>query len=359
MLQRYATLLVDYCLDVREGESVLINVGAAAADLARLVHNDVLARGAWPIMRLTYPGQVEDYLMHAKDRQLDHASKAAQLEINAVDAWLRIASDTNTRGAASAPPERLARLGRAQAAITRTRLTKKWCGTLYPTPAYAQDAGMPTDEFETFVWRAMMLDTPDPKAAWLAMHAEQQALVDRLNRAKVIRIQAEGADLTLRVDARLWQNSSGRRNMPSGEVFTSPLEDSANGVVRFTVPSSVSGRDVRDVTLNFTDGLVTKARAEVGNDYLQAAINTDAGAKFLGEIGIGTNRNIQRPTRNILFDEKISGTVHLALGNSYPETGGKNISGLHWDLILDMRAEAGGGQLSADGDPVSINGLFV
>ena len=230
-------------------------------------------------------------------------------------------------------------------------MSKRWCGTLWPTPALAQQAGMGDDDYAAFVNRALFLDRPDPVAAWRELNDRQQRVVDRLNTAKTIRIEADGTDLTLRVDGRTWINSNGRRNMPSGEVFTGPLEDSATGTIRFTIPSSPRGVLVEDVTLTFEDGKVTTATAARGQAYLDAALATDPGARFLGEIGIGTNAGIDRPTGSILLDEKMAGTVHLALGRSYPETGGRNESALHWDLICDLRA---GGRLTADGETVDI-----
>jgi aminopeptidase len=181
-------------------------------------------------------------------------------------------------------------------------------------------------------------------------------LTDRLSSTREVRIEAAGTDLRLRVDDRTWINSDGRRNMPSGEVFTGPLERSANGTIRFTVPSSSRGVQVSGVELTFRDGEVVACHAERGQEYLSAALATDAGARFLGELGIGTNTGIDRATGHILLDEKIAGTVHLALGRSYPETGATNASALHWDLICDLRD---GGRLSADGEPVVEDGQFV
>jgi aminopeptidase len=359
ILKKAADLLVDYCLDVREGESVMINSTTTATPLVREVHNGVLQRGAWPLMRISYPGQLEDFYHHARDRQIDEAPRIAREEVSLVDGWLRISAEDNTRGLSEVDPGLQARQGKANGEITRVRLTKKWCGTLYPTAGYAQDAGMSTSDFGDFVWKAMLLDRPDPVAAWRAVHDRQDALVERLSRAKVVRIEAAGTDLTMRVDGRTWLNSSGRRNMPSGEVFTGPIEDSAQGTVRFTIPSRVQGREVAGMELEFRDGRAVRARADRGEDYLLRQLDLDAGARFLGELGIGTNYNIQRSTGIILFDEKIGGTVHLALGFSYPDSGGLNKSSLHWDMILDMRPAAGGGRITLDGEVFSQDGQFL
>ncbi len=210
-------------------------------------------------------------------------------------------------------------------------------------------------DFEHFVARALFLDQPDPVRSWGELHDFQATLIDRLRSAKELRIEAPGTDVTLNVKGRTWVNSDGRRNMPSGEVFTGPLETSASGRIRFGVPSSPAGVDVAGVELEFRDGLVVAAAAERGEDYLQRALATDDGARRLGEVGIGTNFGIDRPIGATLFDEKIGGTVHLALGRSYPETGGKNVSALHWDLICDLRE---GGLLTADGETILQNGRF-
>jgi aminopeptidase len=232
-------------------------------------------------------------------------------------------------------------------------LKRRWCSTLWPTHAGAQQAGMSLAGFEAFVERALFLDQPDPVRAWGELRGFQDALIERLRGARELRIEADGTDVTLNVKGRTWVNSDGRRNMPSGEVFTGPHEASANGRIRFGVPSSPAGIDVAGVDLEFRDGLVVAAAAERGDDYLQRALATDDGARRLGEIGIGTNFGIDRAIGATLFDEKIGGTVHLALGRSYPETGARNESALHWDLICDLRQ---GGRLTADGETIVQDG---
>ena len=215
---------------------------------------------------------------------------------------------------------------------------------------------MGTAEFAAFVRRATFLDQDDPVAAWHALRARQAALIDRLAGARELHVEAAGTDLRLRVDGRTWVNSDGRRNMPSGEVFTGPHEASAEGRIRFTIPSSPRGVEVAGIELELREGRVVEARAERGEAYLQATLATDDGASRLGEIGIGTNFGIDRPVGAILFDEKIGGTVHLAVGRSYPETGGTNESAVHWDMICDLRR---GGTLYADGEPIQRDGRFL
>jgi aminopeptidase len=250
----------------------------------------------------------------------------------------------------------MARAARARRPVREAGLRRRWCGTFWPTAAAAQQAGMGTAEFADFVRRATFLDQDDPVAAWTDLSTRQAALIARLAGAREIHIEAEGTDLRLRVDGRTWVNSDGRRNMPSGEVFTGPHEDSAEGTLRVSIPSSPRGVAVEGVELTFREGRVVEARAGVGEEYLLATLETDPGARRLGELGIGTNAGIDRPVGAILFDEKIGGTVHLALGSSYPETGGTNESAVHWDLIVDLRR---GGRLSADGEVIQENGAFA
>ena len=250
----------------------------------------------------------------------------------------------------------MARAARARAPVREAALRRRWCGTLWPTPASAQQAGMATAAFAELVRRATFLDRDDPAGAWRALRERQERLIERLAPARELRIEADGTDLTLRVEGRTWVNSDGRRNMPSGEVFTGPHEDSAEGRIRFTVPSSPRGVEVAGIELEFREGRVVAARAERGEAYLRGTLATDEGAARLGEIGIGTNEGIEQPVGTILFDEKIGGTVHLAVGSSYPETGGTNESVVHWDMICDLRR---GGRLSADGQAIVENGRLT
>jgi aminopeptidase len=348
----FATLLCDWCLDVRERDYVLVFTTTLAAPLVRALHRALILRGAWaPGLRIALPGIAEDFYELASDDLLDNFAPQDLAEMERIDAYLRIDAPENTRALAEIDPATLARAARARSPIQEVRLGKRWCGTLWPTSALAQEAGMSDDDYAAFVERALFLDQPDPVAAWRELSDRQQRIVDRLMPAREIRIEADGTDLRLRVDGRTWINSNGRRNMPSGEVFTGPLEDSANGTIRFALPSNPRGASVEGVELTFENGKVTKATAERGQDYLDAALATDPGARFLGELGIGTNFGIDRATGSILLDEKIGGTVHLALGRSYPETGGTNVSALHWDLICDLRD---GGRLSADGEPIAL-----
>jgi aminopeptidase len=352
----FAALLCDYCLDVQEREQVLVRSTTLAAPLLLALQGEILRRGAWPLLRVEVPGEASSFYANARDELLDDHAPLALTEAKKTDKVLSIQATADPRELAETDPARIARAARARRPIREATLSKRWCTTLWPTPALAAQAQMSEDEYRAFVQRALFLNQLDPARSWGELRAFQDRLIERLAKADELHLEAEGTDLTLNVKGRIWVNSDGRRNMPSGEVFTGPVETSANGTVRFTVRSAPSGIDVDGVELTFSDGEVTNARADRGNEYLQAALATDGGARRLGEIGIGTNFGIDRPTGTILFDEKIGGTVHLALGRSYPETGGRNKSALHWDLICDLRS---GGSLSADGELVQANGRFV
>ena len=352
----FAVLIADWCLDVQPGQQILIDTTTLAVEPATALHRAVLERGAWPLLRLAPPGLEAGFFRHARDLQLDTVAPIQLAEYESADASVRLMAPASTTALEGVDPALVGRRTRAQEPLRRARARRRWCISIWPTPALAEQARMGEPEYADFVQRALFLDLPDPVAAWRALREHQADVISRLEVGREIRIETAGTDLTLNVEGRTWANSDGRRNMPSGEVFTGPREHSANGTIRFDVPSTGRGADVSDVELVFKDGEVVAARAEVGDEHLQAALQTDAGARYLGELGIGTNTGIDRATGSTLLDEKIAGTVHLALGSSYPETGGLNQSALHWDLICDLRK---GGCVTVDGEVLIRDGAFV
>jgi aminopeptidase len=352
----FARLLAGYCLEVEPGQQIVLRSTSLAAPLLLELQREILERDAWPLVRVELPGQTAGFYEHARDVHLDGYAPLVFDEAKKADASLAIQAPENTRALAGIDPERLRRAALGRQPVRQQSLKKRWCLTVWPTQALAQEAGMSLAAFEGVVERALFLDREDPVAAWGGLRRFQGELIERLESAREIRIEADRTDVTLSVKGRTWVNSDGRRNMPSGEVFTGPVEDSANGHVFFDIPSSPAGVHVSGVALEFRDGRVVSASAEQGDEHLQRALATDDGARFLGEIGIGTNVGIDRPVGTILFDEKVNGTVHLALGRSYPETGGKNVSALHWDLICDLRR---GGRITADGQVLQQDGTFV
>ena len=352
----FAALLCDYCLEVSARQQVLIRSTALAEPLLAHLQRVVLERAAWPLMRLSLPAEERRFFEHAADEQLDSVPPIALAEARRADASLRVQAPSALNELAAVDPRRIARAARARRQLSDAVMRRRWCISLWPTPALAEQAGLDLAEYTSLVRSALFLDRPDPVAAWQELSGFQASLIERLSRARDLRFEGADTDVTLSVRGRTWVNSDGRRNMPSGEVFTGPLEASASGAVTFDVPSSPPGTSVAGVRLVFRGGEVVEASAEEGDGYLREMLASDQGARRLGEVGIGTNFGIDRPTGTILFDEKIGGTFHLALGRSYPETGGRNRSAMHWDLICDLRR---GGSISADGEEIQRDGRFV
>jgi aminopeptidase len=355
LVTRWADLLVDYCLRVALGESILIASEWEARPLVEACYKAVVVRGAHPLLQFDLPNLTEFFLTHASDEQLAFVPPTALYEARTVDGRIRIAAESNTRGLSGVDPRRQALMSRARDPIRRAARDKRWVLTQYPTAAYAADAAMSLADYEAFVSSAMFLDRPDPVAAWKELGKRQAGLAEYMTGVKTVRIEAEQTDITLSVAGRTWINSDGRRNMPSGEIFTGPVEDSPRGRLRCGFPVCRDGRALKGIALEFEGGRVVSARADEGAEYLLSMLDLDPGARRLGELGLGLNGGIQRFTGSILYDEKIGGTVHLALGQSYPETGGVNESALHWDLIVDTRA---GGRITADGQVVMEDGVW-
>jgi aminopeptidase len=354
-LARWADLLVDYCLRVSPGETVVLAAEWEGRPLVEACYRALVLRGAHPLVRLDLPGLGEFFLRHASDAQLAHLPPVGMFEAETVDARIRIAAEGDTHELSGIDPARQAVLDRARDPIRRAAGRKRWVLTQYPTAAYAANAGMPLDAYEEYVARAMFLDRDHPAGEWQELGRRQAGMVAYMSGVETIRIEAEGTDLTLSVAGRTWINSDGRRNMPSGEIFSGPLETSARGKLRCAFPVYRGGRALVGIELEFNDGAVIAARADEGEDYLRSMLALDPGARRLGELGLGLNPGIDRFTGSILYDEKIGGTVHVALGRSYPETGGTNESALHWDLIIDTRR---GGRITADGQVVMEDGRW-
>jgi aminopeptidase len=297
------------------------------------------------------------------DDQLEFLSPIAAAEIEFVDAIVTVWAESNTRALTRVPPERHQRLIASSRKLAKRRWERiaagelSWCGVVFPTTAHAQDAEMSLEEYEHFVFRACHVEgTEDPVAHWNGMRDELRRRADGLSEAREIRIVGPDTDLRLGVEGRTWQPADGRYNMPDGEVYTSPLETATEGEIRFTFPALFRGREVEDIRLRFEDGKVVGAEATRGLEFLEALLDVDEGARRLGEVAFGLNYEIDRFTNNTLFDEKIGGTMHLALGMGFGDLGGLNRSALHLDLICDLRKE---GEVRADGDLVWQAGRFL
>jgi len=358
---RWAKTLVGYCLAVQPGEVALINATPAAEPLVAEVCREVLRAGGHPVPMIGLPSVREIGLREGSDEQLAWISPVDRALVEHADVRLNIMSETNTRQYAGVDSARLGIVSRAMRDLARSRGERndRWCLTLYPTEAYAQDAEMSLNDFTEFVYEACFLNSDDPAERWRELGRKQQFYSDWLRDKQEAHVVGPDTDFHVGFAGRIFRNSDGKRNFPSGEFFTSPLEDTATGTVRFTIPSVVNGHLVQDIRLRFAGGRVVEASAATGDDYLQAALEIDEGARSLGEFAVGNNFGIQRGIRNILFDEKIGGTIHMALGNSYVECGGKNVSALHWDMICDLREPAGGGEVIVDGTTLLKDGRLV
>ena len=364
-ISRWAKTLVNYCLEVQPGQTVLIGAGPAAEPLVAEVYREVLRAGGHPVPQITLSGLAEILLKEGNDEQLSWLNPVDQLLAERADARLMIGSETNTRALSGVDPRRQAAHSRAYRALRELRSNRsaageeRWCLTLFPTEAYAQDAGMSLADFAEFVYEACFLNSEDPAERWRELGRQQQFYSDWLRDKREAHVIGPDTDFHVAFPGRIFRNSDGKRNFPSGEFFTSPIEDSAEGTVRFTIPSVVGGHQVSDIRLRFERGKVIEATAAQGQAYLEQMLNMDEGARYLGEFAFGNNWGIQRGIQNILFDEKIGGTIHMALGNSYKECGGKNVSGLHWDMICDLRPAAGGGEVYVDGTLFLKDGELV
>jgi aminopeptidase len=351
-VETVAKILVDYSVKVRPNQLVRITGGSESAPLILAVYQKVLERGAHPFLEVE-PEEAEELLYtYASDAQLDYIPPFMKDIFEQIDANIGIWSDANTKQLTNADPAKQSRRAVARRPLSDRLLERaakkelRWSGTLYPTQAFAQDAEMSLREFEDFVYKACLVHEPDPIKAWRAVSKKQQRLVDWLNKARQIHVVGQDTDLKLEVTGRKWENCDGHENFPDGEIFTAPLEDSVNGHIRYTYPACHFGREVEDVRLKFKDGKVVKATAGKNEEFLLKMLETDKGARYVGEFAFGTNSGIQRFTKNILFDEKIGGTIHLALGKGYPESGSKNKSAIHWDMVCDLRD---GGEVRVDG----------
>ncbi|MEO1515527.1 MAG: aminopeptidase [Bacteroidota bacterium] len=362
ILEKYAKLLVHYCLEIQDGDRVYVKSTTLAEPLIREVYRHALRAGAKQVeVDLDFREKERIYYQEAGQTQLAQIPSLYKLAMESYDAYLYVRAPFNLREGQSIDSTKVKEhkkvmkpLSELYFSRTATRdLKRNLCQ--YPTQAAAQNAGMSLEEYEHFVYNACKLYTDDPTQAWLDVRQSQQQIVDLLNNRESIRYVGNGTDIRFSTKGRTWINSDGQTNMPSGEVYTSPVEDSVNGVIRFSFPAVYMGHEVEDVRLWVKDGWIEKWEARRGMDFLNEIFKLD-GARRFGEAAIGTNYSINRFTRNILFDEKIGGTVHMAIGQSYLQTGGKNQSSVHWDMIANMMD---GGMIFADDEKIYESGRFL
>jgi len=351
-VETVARILVDYSVKVKPNQLVRIAGAPEGAPLILAVYQKVLERGAHPFLQLELDEAGELLYRYASNAQLDYVPPFRKDVIEQIDAAIGIWTDVNTKHLSNADPAKQSRRATALRPLSDRfldRAAKKelhWTGTIYPTQAFAQDAEMSLREFEDFVYNGCLVHEPDPIKAWKKISREQQRIVDWLNKARKIHVVGPDTDLKLEVTGRKWIKCDGHENFPDGEIFTGPIEDSLNGHITYTYPACAYGREVEDVCLWFKDGKVVEATAAKNEEFLLKMLKTDKGARYVGEFAFGTNYGIQRFTKNTLFDEKIGGTIHLALGKGYPESGSKNQSAIHWDMVCDLRQ---GGEVRVDG----------
>jgi aminopeptidase len=357
-----ARILVEYSVGLRQGETCLIEGSVAGEPLVAAVYERVLKAGGLPVLTVSVRGQLPIYFAHASQAQLEWVSPLAEWAANEADCRIAIGAETNTRELSGVAPERQTKRRTAthhlsEAVMRRTAEGKhRWVYTLFPTDAYAADAEMSTAEFEDFYYHACLADEHDPLEAWERVSEECRRLAGWIEGHEEIRVRAPGTDVRLGIAERRFIPADGKRNMPDGEFFTAPVEDSVEGEASFDLPAMIGGREVAGVRLRFESGKVVDASATRGEEYLLTLLETDDGARRLGELGIGANYGITRGTRDVLLDEKIGGTVHMALGAAYPECGGTNRSAVHTDLVCDLRQ---GGRIEVDGRPFQEDGRFL
>lgn len=350
--EKLAQLITRHSLNLQPGDVVQIKAETSTEPLIKAMYKEVLSLGAYPVLRMFLPESTEYMVKYGSDEVISYLPDFDLKMAETMTAYIYIDAEINTKSLTNIDHGKLAKL-RKTALPMREIMNRResegkfrWSLCPYPTQSMAQDAEMSLDEYRDFVYDACKLNEADPVAAWKKVEADQEKIVKRMTGTKELHIVGKETDLRLNVEGRIWENCCGYRNMPDGEVFTSPVEDSAEGTILFDIPTTYNGVEAKNVFLRFEKGKVVEARAEKGQDFLYKMLDMDSGARFAGEIAFGLNDNIKKPTKNILFDEKIGQTMHLAIGASYETVGGKNKSALHWDLVKDMRE---GGFVEADG----------
>jgi aminopeptidase len=358
---KLADILINYSTKVQPGDWVIVSGNSVALPLAREVVEKAVQAGGYVSTNITDDTIQETSLRFANEDQLKWVSPLNDLVTKQAKVSIYLDAPSNTRSMSGIDPKKQQMRAAAHQELSKIQMERsatkdlRWVITNYPCPAYAQEADMSLRDYEDFVYQATFADQDDPVAAWQKIHDEQQEKVYWLAGKKSVVVKGPDVDLSLSIDGRTFINADGENNMPSGEIFTSPVEDSANGWIKFTYPAIMSGREMEGVELEFKDGKVVTAKAEKNEDFLLAMLDTDENARFLGEFAIGTNYGITKFTKSILFDEKLGGTMHLAVGAGFPESGSKNQSSIHMDMICDMRKDS---EITIDGELFYKDGEF-
>ena len=349
-VSKAADILVNYSTKIRKGEYVQIIAEPSAQDLALEVYKLVLIKGAYPVMKLSLPGQSYIYYKNASDEQLKKFPDVSYYELKKTDAVIYIGAPSNTKELSTIDPKKISARQSILKKYTDYRVEKtKWILFDYPTDAYAQDAEMSLEEFKDFVFRATNVD-------WQKESKKQDKLKSILDKGKDVHIIGKDTDIKFSISGKKAVKCDGKHNMPDGEVYTEPVKHSVNGHIYYEFPAVHGGREVSGIRLEFKNGKVVKATPDKNQDFLIKMLDTDSGSRYIGEFGVGVNYNIDRFIKNTLFDEKIGGTIHLALGRGYKDTGGENVSAIHWDMIKDLRKQ---GEVYIDGKLIEKNGKFT
>lgn len=362
MLEKYAKVLVNYSLSIKKGDTFVIQGNMLTELLIKAVYKEAILAGAHPIVLSNFQGQDSLFYNYASEEQLNYQSPFVKYLYENMDARLYILGNYNTKSLTNVDPEKMRKRSLANKDLVEISMARTAAGDLrwnicqFPTLADAQEASMSLEEYEDFVFKACHLDEEDPVAYWEDFGNKLEEKAEYLNGVEDIHFLSEDTDIKCSVKDRIWIADKGKENYPGGEVFTGPIEDSVEGHIRFSFPGIYQGKEIEDMRLTFEKGKVVKATAEKGEELLHSLLDTDDGARYVGEVAIGCNKGINKFSRNMLFDEKIGGTIHFAIGRSYPETAGKNISSIHWDMLCDMSK---GGEIFADGKKIYENGDFL
>jgi len=349
-VKKLAEILVNYSIKIKKGDLIELSFGVDAKELALEVYKLILKKGAYPITHAGVPGFAYSYYKNASKEQLTHFPKLAMMEAKMANGTISIGAEYNTKELTKIDPKKIAMRRKITRKVSDVHIKKNnWVICEFPTHSLAQDAEMSLEEFEDFCYTATNQD-------WKLESAKQDKLKKVLDKGNQVRITGEDTDLTFSIKDRQGIKCDGHRNMPDGEVFIAPVENSTEGYIKYTYPAIYGGREVSGIFLRFHKGKVVEAKAEKGEQFLKEMIKTDQGSCKLGEFGVGVNYNIKEFIKQILFDEKIGGTIHLALGMAYPEGGGRNKSAVHWDMIKDLRRD---GKIFVDGKLIQKNGKFL
>jgi len=353
--KKFSNLLVNYSLEVKEKQNILISSNIVALPLVQELYKDILKKGANPIIDFSQTFD-ETFYKNASNEQLETISEFIKFQAEHIDTRLIIRSLSNPRSLSNINPKKIKKRLNALDTLRPLLATKRWSLTFFPTEGYAVESEMSLSELSDFVSNALFLNTDNPIEAWKNVYIKQQKIINFITSKTEVRIKSKICDLTFSLKGRTWINSDGKTNVPSGEIYSSPIENSINGYYKSSFPSTKYGKEIDGIYVEFKDGILINAKADRNEDFFLELLETDKGAKIVGEFGIGLNYNIQKSIKNILFDEKIGGTIHIALGNSFPKAGGKNKSSIHLDIISDLRND---GEIFFDNELLYKNGKFL